>query len=133
MTYDEKAKRKQIEFYDKYPLCFLDGEPECGFYCNYGWWPLIDKLCSDITNELSKLSEEDRSNFRVTQIKAKFGELRFYVKATKLKNCNDKIYFLIHKAEAESKKICELCSSEAKLIKTRTGMFVTQCDSCQEE
>jgi hypothetical protein len=60
--YEKYIQRKQTEFYEKYPLCFPDGEPVCGFYCDYGWWPLLDKLCAAITVELEKLPTDCTPN-----------------------------------------------------------------------
>ncbi|MEK7090164.1 MAG: hypothetical protein AAB930_01100, partial [Patescibacteria group bacterium] len=43
-----------------------------GFECGDGWFGLIKKLCE-------KLKDLDLKDFRVTQVKEKFGGLRFYV------------------------------------------------------
>lgn len=70
-----------------------------GFECGDGWLNLIGKLCEDINN-LPGLP----SDFKVQQIKQKFGGLRFY--------CGpycDGLESLIRKAEIESFKICEEC------------------------
>lgn len=42
-----------------------------------GWFPIFDKLCTDIENVLGP---EDCKKFNVEQIKEKFGTLRFYYK-----------------------------------------------------
>jgi RNA polymerase-binding transcription factor DksA len=122
--YENYAERKEAEFYKKYPLCF-EGEPICGFYCGFGWWPLLDQLCADITKEL-ELDTDLRDMFRVDQIKEKFGGLRFYTSAG-----NDAINKLIHEAEEKSYTICEDCGAPGK--PRNTNWRKTRCDKCHEE
>ena len=122
--YEDYAERKQKEFYNKYPLCFPDGEPVCGFHCGYGWWPVLDKLCADITRELENGPDELLAEFRVDQIKEKFGGLRFYVSVG-----NDDIYNLIRVAENECDKLCEDCGKPGE--RRRGGWIKTRCDACQ--
>lgn len=124
--HNEFQERKQKEFYDKYPLCFPKGEPYCGFYCGYGWWPVLDRLCADITKVLESTPD---SEFAVAQIKEKFGGLRFYVDGTG--NSREVIYTLINKAEKECWDICEDCGGPGK---RQTGGWVkTRCDACQKK
>ena len=129
--YEDYNERKHKEFYEKYPLCFPNGEPYCGFHCGYGWWPVLDKLCADITKELEKIPE-DKREFQVAQIKEKFGGLRFYVDWSVQKSLDeDPIYALIHKAEEECYKICEDCGAPGKIRKI--GWMKTRCNKCQHE
>ena len=115
--------RKQVEFYDKYPLCFPKGEPCCGFYIGYGWWPRIKKLCEDITEVLN---HSKCSGFMVDQVKEKFGGLRFYVS-----NDNDEIKSLIYEAESDCSKICETCGKEGSPDNTPSGRWIkTLCAEC---
>ena len=115
--------RKQVEFYDKYPLCFPKGEPCCGFYIGYGWWPRIKKLCEDITEVLN---HSKCSGFMVDQVKEKFGGLRFYVS-----NDNDEIKSLIYEAESDCSKICETCGKEGSTNNTPEGKWIkTLCPEC---
>ena len=127
--YEIYSERKQKEFYEKYPLCFPNGEPYCGFNCGYGWWPILDKLCADITKELEKIPEDDRE-FAVAQIKEKFGGLRFYID-WRVRGELDPIYTLVHEAESKCDKICEECGAPGK--KQGGGWVKTRCDKCQEE
>lgn len=53
----------------KYPI-------QCGFYSPADWMPIIDRLSERIEAYLVSHSEID---FRVDQVKEKFGGLRFYV------------------------------------------------------
>ena len=116
-------RRKQVEFYEKYPLCFPKGEPICGFYIGYGWWPRIKKLCEDITEVLNR---SNLPTFIVDQVKEKFGGLRFYVS-----NDNDEIKSLIYEAESDCSKICETCGKEGSPDNTPKGKWIkTLCPEC---
>ena len=88
---------------------------ECSFYPPPGWLPLIDKLCTDLT--ATGYAGE------VSQVKEKFGALRFYSSAVEPKYLD-----LICEAERESAKICQGCGKNAHL---RTlGCIQTLCNSC---
>ena len=116
--------RIQTEFIDAFPLCFPNGSPRCGFYVGDGWLPLLKQLCLDITVELEKLPKEERDNFQVSQVKEKFGTLRFYTYGE-----NEVIHQLVQKAESASCSICETCGAPGTV---RTdGWLKTRCDSCQ--
>jgi hypothetical protein len=138
---DEYENRKQKEFYDVYPLLFPKHphwntkreiqEPNCGFSCGYGWWPLLKQLCSDLTELInqSDLPEEDKA-IPVHQIKEKFGGLLYYV-GNYHESLDKKARELISKAEHDSFSICEECGSPGKL---RSGSWLkTRCDCCQEK
>lgn len=71
-----------------------------GFECSDGWFDLIHKLCVDIS------SLNPPENFRVVQVKEKFGGLRFYVDGS-----TAEISQLIHQAEEQSYQICENCGT----------------------
>lgn len=125
-------KQKQ-EFYDKYPELFPKGEPYCGFHCDHGWWPIIDKLCSGIKAELDIVNADtdDKSEIIVAQVKEKFGGLRFYIDE---KSSNEafktKIRSLIKDAESQSECTCEKCGQPGSLTKIR-AYVVTMCNQCE--
>lgn len=91
-----------------------------GCECNDGWYNLLDELCTRI----EKLADDD---FRVYQIKEKFGGLRFYVGST-----TKEILDLIDEYEEKSYTICENCGESGKLI-THFGWYVTLCEKCEKE
>jgi hypothetical protein len=138
---DEYEARKQKEFYDKFPLLFPKHphwntkretqEPECGFSCDYGWWDLLKKLCSDLTKllEESGLPEEDKI-IPIDQIKEKFSGVRIYFGSFH-ESLNDKVYALVREAEEKSFKICETCGQPGE--KRSGGWLKVRCDSCQEK
>ena len=105
--------------------------PLCEFFCDYGWFPLLDKLCSDLTKliEESGLPEEDKA-IPVDQVKEKFGGLRYYLGSVH-EDLFDKAYELVSKAERDSFSICETCSAPGVL---RSGNWLkVRCDKCQDE
>ena len=73
-----------------------------GFGCGDGWYNIIYKLSEGIV-ALDKKVE-------ATQVKEKFGGLRFYVSPTKAE-----VFDLINEAEEQSYKICEECGEKGKL------------------
>jgi hypothetical protein len=82
---------------------------------NDGWYNLIFELCTDIM----ALVPDPR--FKATQVKQKFGSLRFYF----LGSSDPRIANLIRKAEEKSSKVCEFCGSEG----ARDGWMV-KCSDC---
>ena len=90
-----------------YPEIFPD---PFGFECSDGWNDLIDKLCQAI---IEKCQAEGWPFPIATQVKEKFGELRFYTHGTQ-----DEIYDIIDRATVLSRHICEVCGQpgETRLI-----------------
>jgi hypothetical protein len=99
--------------------------------CDLGWAELID----DLSNTLVYLSNSTKTNIKVTQVKEKFGILRFHAyisgdDETAIKLTND----VIHKAETDSGHICEHCGRESVLIKPKSyrGWLKTLCEFCEK-
>lgn len=93
-----------------------------GFLCGPGWYPLLERLSSD----LSQIVREDAlKNFRVVQVKEKFGELRFYAK-----HGNERTGARIASAEQEASSTCEHCGASGKLRDNGRAYLVTLCDAC---
>lgn len=82
-----------------------------GFECGDGWFKLIDQLSADITI----LDKKEGTTTIATQVKEKYGGLRFYVQGG-----TDAIEDAIDKAEDESLKTCEWCGEPG-------------CDKCWED
>jgi len=126
---DKMQKELEDKFLEKWPTWFAglhDGDPRetClafGFECSDGWNDLLWRLCEDI----EKLGPGE--DFRVEQVKEKFGGLRFYTSGT-----NTEVFNRITEAENESYKTCEFCGSKEDV--TSTGSWVTtRCKSCREK
>lgn len=84
------------------------------FEVNKGWYPLIKELIE----ELIKLGW----NKKVTQVKEKFGGLRFYISGG-----TEEIYNKISEYEKKSYHICEVCGEEGSLRNDRRWL-TTLCD-----
>jgi len=74
-------KKLELKLVEKYPVIFTeyggDIRKTCmgwGLSCGDGWFNLIDKLCDDIT----KLIGNKDIRVIASQVKEKFGSLRFY-------------------------------------------------------
>jgi hypothetical protein len=89
------------------------------FDCNEGWYPLIQKLIED----LIQLGWDKQ----ITQVKEKFGGLRFYINSG-----STEIYDRISEAERASYSICEDCGEPGELRKD-LGWYFTLCDKHHQE
>lgn len=85
------------------------------FECNEGWYPLIQKLIED----LIQLGWDKH----VTQVKEKFGGLRFYINEG-----SNEVHDRITKAEQESYTICEMCGAPGE-IRRDLGWYRTLCEA----
>ena len=89
------------------------------FDCNEGWYPLIQKLIEDLI--------ELGWDKQITQVKEKFGGLRFYINTG-----SKEIYDRISEAEKESYSICEDCGAPGELRKD-LGWYFTLCDTHHQQ
>ena len=110
---------------DKYPTLY-DQKHFWGFECGDGWYNIIDHLSSAITTYTNPQTEFEVFNVVVSQVKEKFGQLRFYADNT------DKVVDgMIWLAEHMSGKTCETCGNRGEM---RGGSWlVTLCDLHQNE
>ena len=88
---------------------------ELGWQINFGW-----KFLHELNILVQTLEQPDR--FRITQIKEKFGELRFYC------NGDNAIYQLIQDYTDYSRTICIRCGKPATVA--TTGWISFYCDDC---
>lgn len=98
-----------------------------GFECGDGWEPMIRKLSAELEAIIVAMPEKQRKKFRASQVKEKFGTLRFYMSAS-----NDAINAAIEGAEQVSAVTCECCGAAAKLRNNKGWMSVL-CDEHQVE
>ena len=87
-----------------------------GIECEDGWFELIFNLCKQLADE----------NIEVTQIKEKFGTLRFYYNFG-----SDKIKDLVKIAEAKASATCEFCGKTGQLYSK--GWCKTLCNEHANE
>lgn len=88
-----------------------------------GWEPLIRKLSERLEQLILEVPEDKRESYRASQVKEKFGSLRFYMTASS-KEMEDAITL----AEDECSSICEECGEPGKI--RHLGWSRTNCDAC---
>jgi len=117
----------QKKLYDRFPHMFRGRDKSIQeslmpfvFECGDGWFDILWRLCEDI-EKLTPLEE-----FEVSQVKEKFGTLRFYTWRS-----TDEIEKRICKAERESAKTCEWCGEYGH--RRNKEWIVTMCNGCYEE
>lgn len=82
-----------------------------------GWLPLVEEL----DEALSKTDPD----YKIRQIKEKFGTLRFYVE----EGVSEQGRQLIREAEEKSAHICDVCGGVGKIQPNkRKSWLVTRCD-----
>jgi hypothetical protein len=91
-----------------------------------GWVALVDELHA-------KLVKID-PNYRVSQVKEKFGELRFYVeisiddwRSREFRDTNKQFKILINEAEKAAYHTCCLCGQPGELTNIE-GWYAVLCD-----
>lgn len=90
----------------------------CGISFHLAWGPVIDEL----SEEIEKIVMEDNlTEFKVDQVKEKFGGLRYYVSGA-----NDRVYKAIAKAEKKIETMCVVCGEPGKLC--TNGWWTVYCD-----
>lgn len=109
-SYDDLVK--------KYPQLYSKG---MYFECDIGWYDLIDELSAKIEPLLEKLNLENEEKAHATQVKEKYGSLRFYISGG-----TDEIFKIIDEYEMKSEEICEVCGKKGKLI--HGPWITTLCD-----
>ena len=98
-----------------YSYTELDSMPD-------GWRKAFGlQMCEELKQELIRINKIDE--FRIVQIKEKFGELRFYTNWT-----TDEIEAIINKYTKLSRKTCIVCGKPATVI--TTGWISPFCNDC---
>lgn len=75
-----------------------------GFECGNGWFQIIYDLSKELEAEILKLPEADREYCCASQVKEKYGTLRFYTHSE-----TDEMSNLIREAGDKSYRTCETC------------------------
>ena len=101
-----------------YSYTELDAMPD-------GWRKAFGlQMCEEVKQELIKINKMDE--FRIAQIKEKFGELRFYTNWV-----TDEIEAIINKYTKLSRKTCINCGKPATVI--TTGWISPFCNDCVKD
>lgn len=123
----------QNKLFKKYPVIFRDRNKLCrytamcwGIETGNGWAWLLDILCLAITEHIR--DNKDVEPVVATQVKEKFGTLRFYYNGG-----DDYINGAVWFAEKLSEHICENCGTTENVKQNDTGWVITLCDKCRLE
>ena len=104
--------------------CLPPPEPfeEYGIECEHGW----DELLKPLFDYIEKFNKENPGNeIIISQVKEKFGGLRFYVD-----NSTPELDKMIEEACADSFNVCETCGSRENVGITGGSWYSTVCESC---
>jgi len=74
-----------------------------------GWEPIIRRLSEKLEAAIAALPAEERELCCASQVKEKFGSLRFYMNGS-----TDEMEAWISAAEDESERTCETCGAPGK-------------------
>ena len=120
---------------EKYPKIFSDRNASMmetcmcwGFEHNDGWYNIIDQLCANIQSHIKWKNKNSEVVPQVvaTQVKEKFGGLRFYYNGG-----DDVVDGMVRMAESWAAYTCEQCGNVGS---TRGGGWIrTLCDKHEEE
>ena len=94
-----------------------------GIECGEGWMKLINTLMAYINEYNAHVPESNQ--IQISQIKEKFGGLRFYVD-----NSTETLNKMIAKAEDDSYNTCETCGSTKNVGLKSGGWLETICLDC---
>ena len=134
---------------NKYPKIFVDRHASMmktamcwGFECGDGWYNILNALCFQIqhhidwnNNQRKRLLESNPYNIQIpdeipqvvaTQVKEKFGDLRFYYDGG-----DEQIFGMVRMAGAMSAVTCEVCGNPGKM--RGHGWYYTACDKHTKE
>ena len=118
----------QKQLVEKYPKIFqmVGSTPQesCmawGLACGDGWYWLIDQLCKELQHDTDN---NDKPQVVASQVKEKFGGLRFYVDSA-----TEEQFAAIHLAESMSYTICEICGTTKGVGQTE-GWINSLCQKC---
>lgn len=121
---NEEQDRKLVE---TFPLLYGDRHKNMretamcwGFETGDGWFQLIWDLSEKLEAEIKKQPEEKRHFYRASQVKEKFGTLRFYMTGE-----TDEMRKAIAQAEELSETTCETCGKPGKT--NESGWLKTTC------
>ena len=127
----------QQKLYQKYPKILIQKHlpmqqtAMCwGISCGDGWYDIIDTLCFNIQARVKSQEIKDPSFVcQATQVKEKFGGLRFYIYGG-----DDYIEGLIEMAEDMSYKICSECGNKSEQPENQSrGWIYTLCTPCKNK
>jgi len=125
----EENERKLFEKYNKIFIGrnkpITENLMSFGFECGDGWYNIIDSLCANIQGYIDQQEGKVRQ-IEATQVKEKFGTLRFYTN-----HIDDYVDGVISMAECMSARTCESCGNPGEA--NDSGWIITLCGTCREK
>lgn len=127
------------KLFEKYPLIFQGKDLPItqnlmafGFECGDGWYFILDKLCESIQSHIDNPPYTKGEKIVIpqviaTQVKEKFGGLRFYYDGG-----DDEIDGMVSLAETVAWDTCEICGSHENMG-TTSGWIKRICINCKKD
>lgn len=117
--------KKELEqkLYKLCPNLYYDPNNEfCMIETGSGWFSLIEELSIKLEQLIMQYPSNERQQYRVIQVKEKFGTLAFY-----LNSSSEEMDKLIQEATNMSAQVCEVCGGFGK-IHTNSWLVRTRCE-----
>ena len=111
---------RRIDGWEKYEYSEFDSIPR-GWRIAFG-----EEMIKELDEEMQTWTAAERENFRITDIKEKWGHLCLYTNGE-----SEKFREIVSKYTQRSKRICIHCGRPARWI-TR-GWYMPLCDICAHE
>ena len=99
-----------------------------GFECGDGWFELLYNISYFLEKEIESTNYEKDYPICASQVKEKYGTLRFYMSTE-----TDKMSEIIDMHEKMSEKVCERCGGLEAKTRTVNHWVSTICDECFDE
>jgi len=123
MDLERRLVEKFSDLFDRVREHPVYEEAYYGCDCGDGWFELIYSLCEMIAQRLRYLRADNKPrDFKITQIKEKFGGLRLYSQGG-----DEYIEGAIDLAEELSYKTCEVTGKPGALCRKPGGWLVVLC------
>lgn len=103
----------------------FDSESKPSVCCGDGWFGIILELTEDL--ECMGARDGLSAEVKASQIKEKFGGLRYYLDGP----VSDEMYERISAAEDRSFKTCEACGSTDGVVTSGKGWLTSLCEKCR--
>ena len=121
--YEFKIIKKYPELFGKIPFDESETAMSDGFRVNDGWIPLLEEAFEKLS---IVVKEKELKDFKILQVKEKFGDLRIYTTMS----YNEDISSIISETVDKSIKTCSICSSELDKDTRSSYLMGSVCKNC---
>lgn len=121
------GKRRDLEMksLDQLHADFPDLFQDIYFECGPGWYDLLNELSQKLTEIIKKHPKIDGCRMYATQVKEKYGGLRFYMSCS-----TDEMSNIIDEYEKKSLKTCEVCGKPGEFLDVN-HWYSVRCQECK--